>query len=187
MRTIALAVVIPVLGLTGAHAQQIAWDALTYSISAQWVAPQKDFGTYWNDGPGLILDADVPIEGPVSLLATGGISHHSVADTPIKDRVPPVTLLQLAGGFAVTQSLSPAAEARLSVQLVNDTFIFSGPHARPGFENAVESEFGLAASAMLIWRPGSLPPLVGRVSYQPIFVGLKPVAVFSFGLGVRIE
>lgn len=187
MRTIALALGLSVLCPTGAFTQQVDWDALAYSFSVQWVAPQKDFGTYWNEGPGLVLDTDVPIEGPVSLLASGGISHHSVAETPKKDRIPPVTLLQLAGGFAVTQSLTSAAEARLSVQLVNDTFIFSGPHARPGFENVVESEFGVAASAMLIWRSGSLPPLVGRVSYQPIFVGLEPVAVFSFGLGVRIE
>lgn len=187
MRANALVIVFLVLCPAGGRAQQIDWNALTYSLSVQWIAPQKNFGTYWNQGPGLFLDADVPVEGPVSLLASAGISHHSVAETPRKGSVPPVTLFQLAGGFAVTGKISPTANAALGIQLVNNAFIFSGPHARPGFENAVESEFGLAFSAMLTWRSGFLPPLVGRVSYQPIFVGLEPVAVAGFGLGVRIE
>lgn len=167
--------------------QEINWSSLTISIAGQWIAPQRNFGTYWNNGPGFSLHADVRLDNPLFLLASATLSTHSVAETPKKPQIPPVVLIQLGGGFLIGANQTAPLRAGLGVQLVNNTFIFSGPAARPGFENTVESEFGIAFTGMLTWKSGVLPPLQALLSYQPILVGLEPVAVLSFGLGVRLE
>jgi len=167
--------------------QEIDWSSLTISVAGQWIFPQKGFGTYWNNGPGLSLSVDVPVNTPVSLVASATVSPHSVAETPKKQQIPPVVLVQLGGGFLVATNQTAPLGAGFGIQLVNNTFIFSGPAARPGFENAVESEFGIAFTGLVTWKSGILPPLQAILWYQPILVGLEPVAVFSIGLGLRLE
>lgn len=167
--------------------QEIDWSSLTFSVAGQWIFPQKGFGTYWNNGPGLSLYADVPVNHPLSLFASAVVSPHSVAETPKKQQIPPLVLVQLGGGFLVGTNHRALFRVGVGIQLVNNTFIFSGPAARPGFENAVESEFGIAFTGIITWKPDVLPPLQAILSYQPILVGLEPVAVFSVGLGVRLE
>ena len=170
-----------------ASAQHIDWSSTRFSGTVQWIVPQKEFGTYWNDGPAVGLFADIPMEGPFSPVAMGIFSWHSAAESPRKSLIPPVLLFQLGGGVTWTHGLSPTVDVTLGAMLVNNAFILTGPAVRPGFDNEVESEFGFSSSATLTINTGSLPPFSFLVSYQPILVGLEPVAIASFGLVMRIS
>jgi hypothetical protein len=187
MRAILRAIILGGVLLNVTYSQEIDWSLLTFSVTGQWIAPQKEFGAYWNNGPALGVYADVPVRRPLFLSASGILSTHSVAETPRKSGIPHVVLVQLGGGLSLLYDLSASVHVGLTAHLVNNTFIFSGPAARPGFENAMESEFGFSLTALLAWKSGVLPPIVALASYQPILVGLEPVAIVSVGLGVRIE
>lgn len=163
------------------------WSNLRFSVRAEWIAPQRDFGTYWMNGPGIGLNGAVPVEGGFSLAAMGVFSWHAPAETPRKSSIPQILLFQLGGGILVTQGLFEGLDGRLTVQLVNNAFIMTGPAVRPGFENAIESEFGIVFTAGLTLHTSALPEITVFGSYQPIFVGLDPVATVSLGLAVGLE
>lgn len=174
-------------GLSITSAQTPDWSGTTFSLTAQWISPQNDFGTYWNNGPAAGAYAEVPLNGPLSLKALGIVSWHSPAETPRKSNIPQVLLIQLGGGFSLTQSLGNNLSTAVAVVLVNNAFILTGPPVRPGIENAFESEFGISFEWALGMKPDSIPPISLHVSYQPIFVGLEPVSIISIGLAVGLE
>ncbi|MEX2117693.1 MAG: hypothetical protein WEB37_12485 [Bacteroidota bacterium] len=170
-----------------ASSQALDWSETTFSLTAQWISPQKDFGTYWNNGPAVGAYAGIPLNHPISITALAIVSWHSPAETSRKAKIPQVLLFQLGGGFALSQNLSESLDVSFAVLLVNNAFIMTGPAVRPGFENAVESEFGISFEWTLTMKPESTPPLSFLASYQPIFVGLDPVAIISIGLAVGLE
>jgi len=174
-------------GMSIASSQTLGWSETKFSITAQWISPQKEFGTYWNNGPALGGYAEIPLNHPVSITAIGIVSWHSPAETPRKGSIPQVLLFQLGGGFALSQGLSDGLETSIAVLLVNNAFIMTGPAVRPGFENALESEFGVSFEWSLTMKPESIPPISLHASYQPIFVGLDPVAIISLGLAVGLD
>lgn len=174
-------------GVSVASAQTPDWSGITFSLTAQWISPQKDFGTYWKSGPAAGAYAEVPLNGPLSIKALGIVSWHSPAETPRKAKIPQVLLFQLGGGFSLSQSLGSNLNTSAAVLLVNNAFIMTGPPVRPGIENAFESEFGISFEWTLGIKPESLPPISLHASFQPIFVGLEPVSIISIGLAVGLE
>jgi hypothetical protein len=175
------------MGLSISSAQTLNWSETTFSLTAQWISPQRDFGTYWENGPALGAYARIPLNNPLSITALGIVSWHSPAETPRKAGIPQVILFQLGGGFSLSQSLHENLSTSIAVLLINNAFIMTGPPVRPGFENAFESEFGVSFEWSLTMKPESFPPVSIHTSYQPIFVGLDPVAIVSLGLAVGLE
>ncbi len=178
----------PVLlgGLSIGSAQTPNWSEITFSLTAQWISPQRDFGTYWKSGPALGGYANIPLNDPLSITALGLVSWHSPAETPRRARIPQVLLFQLGGGLSLSQSLYENINTSITVLLMNNAFIMTGPPVRPGFENAVESEFGISFEWALTVKPKSIPPISFQASYQPIFVGLDPAAIVSLGFVVGL-
>ncbi len=174
-------------GMSIACSQTLDLSKTAFSLTAQWIIPQKEFHTYWNDGPAVGAYAEIPLNHPLSISAVGLVSWHSPAETPRKAGIPQVLLFQLGGGFSLNQSLSGNIDASIAVRLVNNAFILTGPAVRPGFENAVESEFGISFEGALTMKPESTPPISLLASYQPIFVGLDPVAIMSVGLAMGLS
>ncbi len=166
--------------------QNLNWSQTSFSLTAQWISPQMDFGTYWKAGPAAGAYARIPLDHPLSITAVGLVSWHAPAETPRKAEIPQVLLFQLGGGFSLEQNLSGNLDASVAVRLVNNAFIMTGPPVRPGFENAVESEFGISFEGALVLQTNSVPISL-LASYQPIFVGLDPVAIIAVGFSVGLS
>lgn len=186
MKSLIQATVLSVLVLPVASSQNINWSQTSFSLTAQWISPQKDFGTYWKSGPAAGAYVRIPLNHPLSITAVGLISWHAPAETPRKTDIPQVLLFQIGGGFSLEQNLTESLDASMAVRLVNNAFIMTGPAVRPGFENAVESEFGISFEGALTLKTNSAPISL-LASYQPIFVGLDPVAIISVGLSVGLS
>ncbi|MEX1140232.1 MAG: hypothetical protein WEB33_12830 [Bacteroidota bacterium] len=186
MKSLVQVILFSVLTLPVASSQNLDWSQTSFSLTAQWISPQKDFGTYWKGGPAAGAYARIPLNHPLSITAVGLVSWHAPAETPRKANIPQVLLFQLGGGFSLEQSLSGGLDASIAVRLVNNAFIMTGPPVRPGFENAVESEFGISFEGALILQTASTP-IALLASYQPILVGLDPVGIISVGLSVGLS
>ncbi|MBI2620185.1 MAG: hypothetical protein HYW57_08900 [Ignavibacteriales bacterium] len=182
MRTVPVLLCLSVLSISEIFPQSLDLSRTTFSASGEWLIPHREFGEFWNSGPGLGVRAETPLSPTLFLIGNGRFSWFQRAESVRKGKIPHILLITLGLGLQSQARIFPDLLFSADLSLANNTFVFLGLAAPDDIDNAVESEFGFQGSVQI-----RSPGIGFFISYQHIFAGLDPVAVTSLGVFIPLQ